>query len=164
MSVSKSSLKLLHSAFNSCLRRYASGDASQMAFTFAAPSQVFYNNANIRQVDVPSFSGSFGILPAHVATLAVLKPGVVTVYQEDGSTKKYFVSSGTVTVNDDSSVQVLAEEAVPVENLDLQAARDILSKAQSDVTSAGADMLKLAEGQIAVEVGEALVKAAEGQL
>ena len=62
------------------------------------------------------------------------------------------------------TVQVLAEEAVPVENLDLQAARDILSKAQSDVTSAGADMLKLAEGQIAVEVGEALVKAAEGQL
>lgn len=39
-------------------------------------------------------------------TLAVLKPGVVTVYEEDGSTKKVFVSSGTVTINEDSSVQV----------------------------------------------------------
>ena len=28
------------------------------------------------------------------------------------------VSSGSVTVNDDSSVQILAEECVPVENLD----------------------------------------------
>jgi len=68
--------------------------------------QVFYDQAVIRQVDVPSFSGSFGILPKHVPTLAVLKPGVVTVYEEDGSTKKIFVSSGTVTINEDSSVQV----------------------------------------------------------
>lgn len=68
--------------------------------------QVFYDKAVIRQVDVPSFSGSFGILPKHVPTLAVLKPGVVTVYEEDGSIKKIFVSSGTVTINEDNSVQV----------------------------------------------------------
>lgn len=68
--------------------------------------QVFYDRAVIRQVDVPSFSGAFGILPKHVPTLAVLKPGVVTVYEEDGSNKKIFVSSGTVTINEDSSVQV----------------------------------------------------------
>merc|ERR1719184_561388 len=54
-----------------------------MSFTFAAPNAVHYNAAAVKQVDVPSFSGSFGILPAHVASLAVLKPGVVTVYEED---------------------------------------------------------------------------------
>lgn len=67
---------------------------------------MYYDQAVIRQVDVPSFSGSFGILPKHVPTLAVLKPGVVTIYEEDGSTKKIFVSSGTVTINEDNSVQV----------------------------------------------------------
>lgn len=67
---------------------------------------MFYDKAVIRQVDVPSFSGSFGILPKHVPTLAVLKPGVVTVYEEDGTTKKIFVSSGTVTINEDNSVQI----------------------------------------------------------
>ena len=66
-------------------------------------SQVYYNNANVRQVDVPSFSGAFGILPNHVPTLAVLKPGVVTVVEQDGQAKKFFVSSGSVTVNEDSS-------------------------------------------------------------
>lgn len=84
---------------------------------------MLYNKAAVRQVDVPSFSGSFGILPAHVPTLAVLKPGVVTVFESDGSTKKFFVSSGTVTINDDSTVQLLAEEAVPVDQLDISAAR-----------------------------------------
>lgn len=67
---------------------------------------MFYESASVKQVDVPSFSGSFGILPKHVPTLAVLKPGVVTVFENDGNVKKIFVSSGTVTINEDSSVQV----------------------------------------------------------
>ena len=122
--------------------------------------QVFYDNADVKQVDVPSFSGSFGILPKHVPTLAVLKPGIVTVFENDGTTKKIFVSSGTVSINDDSSVQVLAEEACPVEQLDAAAAREVLSKAQSELASASTEIAK-AEAAIAVEVGEALVKAAE---
>lgn len=77
-----------------------------MSFTFAAPNAVLYNAAAVKQVDVPSFSGAFGILPNHVPALAVLKPGVVTVYEEQGAAKKFFVSSGSVTVNDDGSVQV----------------------------------------------------------
>uniref|UniRef100_A0A8B9E4W5 ATP synthase F(1) complex subunit delta, mitochondrial n=1 Tax=Anser cygnoides TaxID=8845 RepID=A0A8B9E4W5_ANSCY len=99
----------------------AAGPAA-MAFTFASPTQVFYNGAAVKQVDVPTLTGSFGILAAHVPTLQVLKPGVVTVYGEDGTATKYFVSSGSVTVNADSTVQVLAEEAVTMDMLDLAAA------------------------------------------
>merc|ERR1711962_624625 len=107
---------------------------SQMAFTFAAPNGVHYDGASVKQVDVPSFSGSFGILPGHVPALAVLKPGVVTVYEDDGVTvNKFIVSSGTVTINEDASVQILAEEAHSV------------------------DAAK-AEAQIAVEVAEEIVK------
>lgn len=115
------------------------GYADEMSFTLSAANQTFYNNVSVRQVDVPSFSGAFGILPKHVPTLAVLKPGVVTVYENDGATKKIFVSSGTVTVNEDSSVQVLAEEAQAVENLDASAAREILTKSQSELASASTD-------------------------
>lgn len=39
---------------------------------------------------MPTFSGNFGILPAHVPTLAVLKPGVINVFEEDGTQKKFF--------------------------------------------------------------------------
>jgi F-type H+-transporting ATPase subunit delta len=75
--------------------------------------------------------------------LAVLKPGVVTVYENDGSQKKVFVSSGTITVNEDSSVQVLAEEAHPVESLDLSACRELLSGAQSQLSSASTDVVSI---------------------
>lgn len=67
------------------------------------------------QIDVPSLSGDFGILAQHVPTLAVLKPGVLTVHEDDAATNRYFVSSGSVTVNSDSSVQILAEEATPLD-------------------------------------------------
>lgn len=44
----------------------------------------------MKQVDVPTLTGAFGILPAHVPTLQVLRPGVVTVFNDDGSSAKYF--------------------------------------------------------------------------
>lgn len=44
----------------------------------------------MKQVDVPTLTGAFGILPAHVPTLQVLRPGVVTVINDDGSSAKYF--------------------------------------------------------------------------
>lgn len=119
------------------------GYAEEMSFTLAAANKVFYDNANVRQVDVPSFSGAFGILPKHVPTLAVLKPGVVIVYEADGSTKKIFVSSGSITVNDDSSVQVLAEEAHPIDSLDASAVREVLSQAQSELSSASTDKVMI---------------------
>merc|ERR1712168_884291 len=112
---------------------------SDMAFTFASQNKVFYNGAAVRQIDVPSFSGSFGILPAHVPSLAVLKPGVVTVFPTEGEARKIFVSSGTVTVNEDSSVQLLAEEAVDVSKLDASEARSILASSQAAASGSGTE-------------------------
>jgi F-type H+-transporting ATPase subunit delta len=71
---------------------------------------------------------------------------------------QFFVSSGSVTINEDSSVQILAEEAHPVEDLDLGEAKKVLAEAQSDLGKAGTEVEK-AEAQIAVEVAEELVKA-----
>jgi len=133
---------------------------SEMAFTFASQRKVFYNAENVKQADVPSLSGSFGILPAHVPTLAVLKPGVLTVVEADGASKKYFVSSGSISVNEDSSVQILAEEAHPLEDIDLAAARDLLSKTQAEINTAAGEEAKAA-AMIAHEAAEELVKAAE---
>lgn len=59
---------------------------------------MFYNNAEVKQVDVPSFSGSFGILANHVPSLAVIKPGVVTVIENESTSKKYFGESGVIMI------------------------------------------------------------------
>jgi len=138
----------------------AVGGAPQMSFTFASPTQVFFKEASVKQVDVPTLTGAFGILPAHVPTLQVLRPGVVTVLNDDGSSVKFFVSSGSVTVNADSSVQLLAEEAVALDQLDIVAAKANLEKAQLDMSSAS-DEVGRAELQISLEANEAIVKALE---
>lgn len=51
--------------------------------------QAYYHNIDVKQVDVPSGTGTFGILPNHVPTLAVLRPGVLTVFEDEGA-KKFF--------------------------------------------------------------------------
>ncbi|XP_064625013.1 ATP synthase subunit delta, mitochondrial-like [Lineus longissimus] len=148
--------------FKQCGRLIATTQANRsyadMAFTFASPSEVFYRDASVKQVDVPSLSGDFGILPEHVPLLAVLRPGVVKVYEEDGSTNNVFVSSGSVTINSDSSVQILAEEATPLDRVDGQAIREGLTKAQQELTSASSEVAK-AEAQVAIDCYEALQKA-----
>ncbi|KAE8631761.1 hypothetical protein XENTR_v10001293 [Xenopus tropicalis] len=126
----------------------------------AVSSKVFYSGASVKQVDVPTLTGMFGILPAHVPTLQVLRPGIVTVFSDDGGATKYFVSSGSVTVNADSSVQLLAEEAVTLDMLDLSTAKSNLEKAQAELQSAGDEAAK-AEALINVEASEAIVKALE---
>merc|ERR1712110_1125310 len=83
-----------------------------------------------------------GILPSHVPTLGVLSAGWATVYKADGSTNKYFVSSGSYAVNDDGSVMISAEKE--------------LAAAQAR-TGAGDDKAK-AEAQIEVETLEAILK------
>lgn len=48
-------------------RNYA--DAAALKLTLAAANKVFYDAVEVKQVDVPSFSGDFGILATHVPTL-----------------------------------------------------------------------------------------------
>jgi len=133
--------------------------STEMPFTFASPAGIFYTQAtNVKQVDVPTLSGSFGILAGHVPTLGVLKPGIVTVTEAEGAVKKFFVSAGSVAVNPDSSVQLLAEEAFAIEDLDLSAAQAQLAEAQSSLSSASGEEAK-AEAQIAVDTAESIVRA-----
>ncbi|XP_069128240.1 ATP synthase subunit delta, mitochondrial-like [Argopecten irradians] len=142
-------------------RGYADVVASTMPFSFASPNAIYYKNENVKQVDVPGMNESFGILATHVPLITVLQPGVMTVKEEDGSSKKFFVSSGSVTINKDSTVQILAEEAYPLDSLDAQAIRDGLAQAQNNLKSASTDRAR-AEAQVSVNCYEAMSKAVSG--
>jgi len=158
--IRSSNLRAAQSFFLS--RSYADAPSSQnLALTFGTPTKSFFNNEHVSQVDVPSGSGNFCILPQHVPIIAVLKPGLMTV-TKDGNTEKYFVSSGTITVNSDSSAQVLAEEASPLEHFDLDSARRNAEQARQAVAT-GADEVEKATAQIQLDAYEALVHALEGK-
>ncbi|XP_038647166.1 ATP synthase subunit delta, mitochondrial-like [Scyliorhinus canicula] len=138
----------------------APSSAGRISFTFASPTEVYYTEGNVKHVDVPSTTGNFGILPAHVPTLQVLKPGIVTVFHEESAQSKYFVSSGSVIVNADSSVQLLAEAAAALDELDITAAKANLDKASAELSSASGE-IERAEVLISIEAHEAIIKALE---
>jgi F-type H+-transporting ATPase subunit delta len=52
--------------------------------------QALYASKPVAQVNVPSTSGDFGILPHHVPLITILKPGVVSVFENPDSSKKFF--------------------------------------------------------------------------
>ncbi|XP_022312553.1 ATP synthase F(1) complex subunit delta, mitochondrial-like [Crassostrea virginica] len=139
-------------------RGYA--DAVNLTFTMASPNKVFFKDEVIKQVNVPTINGVFGILPQHVPTLAVLQPGVVSVVVNDSETKNIFASSGSLTVNPDGSVHILAEEACDVADLDVSEAREAMSKAQH-ARDAAVEAVDKAEFQIEVDAYEAILKSVE---
>lgn len=44
-------------------------DVPVLKLTLAGANKTFYDQVEVKQVDVPSFSGDFGILATHVPTL-----------------------------------------------------------------------------------------------
>ena len=144
----------------SAIRKYADAApaTSGLSLTFGSPTKSFFNCDNVTQVDVPSGSGNFSILPQHVPIIAVLRPGAMTVFK-DGEAHKYFVSSGTITVNADSSAQILAEEAVPLDQLDLANAQKALDAANAALSGAGGDEMAKAAVQIEIDTCSAIVEA-----
>merc|ERR1712168_1673289 len=138
-------------------RKYADDGtgAPALSLTFGSPTKSFFANEGVSQVDVPSGSGNFSILPLHVPIIAVLKPGCLTVFK-DGDAHKFMVSSGTITVNADSSAQILAEEAAPLDNFDLDAARRNADAAKQILATA-ADEAEKAAAQIQIDTCEALI-------
>jgi F-type H+-transporting ATPase subunit delta len=127
---------------------------------FRLPHKAVRENERVKMVLVPAETGDFGILPGHVPVVAKLRPGVVTVESKDSVNTKYFVSSGFAFAHADSSVDILAVEAVPVEDLDETVVRKMLSEHTAKFQSAKDDYEK-ATHQIGIDVSTAMVSAIE---
>lgn len=118
---------------------------------------------SVFQVDmviVPATTGQMGVLPGHVATIAELKPGVISVH-EGSDVSKYFLSGGFAFVHANSIADIIAIEAVPVDRIDPALVQKGLAEFQQKMSSATTDVEK-AEAQIGVDVHSALNAALTG--
>ncbi|KAF9094120.1 delta subunit of the central stalk of mitochondrial F1F0 ATP synthase, atp16 [Mortierella sp. GBA35] len=137
------------------VRSYATEAASTgLRLTFAVPHQTIYKDVSVTQVNIAAVSGDMGILASHVPSIEQLRPGVVEVLEAAGS-KKFFVSGGFATMNPDSSLNINAVEAFPVEEFSAETVRHNLAEAQRLSNSAATEEEKLA-AKIEVEVLESL--------
>ena len=83
---------------------------------------------NVDEVQIPGRDGYMGILPGHAPLLSELKPGGVLSYKSAGGEKVLAVFGGFVEVQPDR-VRILADAAQRKEEINVEAARQELSKA-----------------------------------
>lgn len=129
--------------------------AETLEFELVSPEKLLVSEA-VGMVVVPGAEGDFGALPQHAPLLSTVRPGVISVYQQGKVSRRIFVAGGFAEVTEDRCT-VLAEEAVPVEDLTdamvsarLQAAKDALQEADTALDKAAAEgRLRVAEAMAA---------------
>lgn len=92
---------------------------STFQFNLVSPEKVLLNQ-QASMVVIPGADGDIGVLPQHAPLLTLLRPGVITVYEDTKSVLKLFVDGGVADVTPDRCV-ALVTEGTPLENLDKQA-------------------------------------------
>ena len=82
-----------------------------------------------RKLTAPAAYGEVCILPRHAPLLAALKPGEIHVQTAAGDTRFFFVSGGYLEVKD-STVTVLADEALRSTEIDGERAQTAREQAE----------------------------------
>lgn len=111
--------------------------AELLKFELVSPERHLMS-AEVEQVTVPGTEGEFTVLARHAPLLATVRPGVLAVVQDGGSEERIFVRGGFAEVNPDG-LTVLAEEAVPMADLDREALAQKIQNAEEDVADATDD-------------------------
>jgi len=111
---------------------------------------------------VPGEEGDFGVLPGHSALVATVRPGVVEVHSaEGGEVRRIFIAGGFADVTP-TSCTILAEEAISIADLNVEALEKTLVNLKEDLTLAKDDMerarvtkkINLAQAKIAAVTGK----------
>ena len=106
-------------------------------FELVSPARLLFSG-DVASVQIPGTEGEMTIMANHAPVLATLKPGVVVVAKDAGSTEKIFVRGGFAEVNA-SGLTVLAETAIPLADLDAAAIASQIKDAEEDVADAKSD-------------------------
>jgi len=130
--------------------------ADGIEFELVAPERLLVSES-VEMVVVPGSEGDFGILAGHAPTVSSVRAGVVAVFENGRVRERFFVSGGFAEVTP-ARCTVLADEAMPLEEIDRAAVeravpdlRDDVAAARDDAERAAAEKaLATAEAKLAV--------------
>ncbi|MEO1198050.1 MAG: F0F1 ATP synthase subunit epsilon [Pseudomonadota bacterium] len=121
---------------------------AQMRFELVSPERLVASG-EAERVTVPGSEGDFGVMALHAPMVSTLRPGVLVIEETLGSEKKVFVRGGFAEAGPEG-LTVLAEQAVPVEELDADLLAQALKDAEEDLADAQDEETKRrAENQLA---------------
>ena len=107
---------------------------SKLHFDLVSPERLLIS-AEVDQVDVPGSEGDFCVLANHAPLMTALRPGVVTIQSQGRAGEKFFVRGGFAEVTP-KGLTILAEEAMPLAELDRAALEARIRNAEEDVADA----------------------------
>ena len=126
--------------------------AEHFQFELVSPEKLVFSQP-VEMVTIPGAEGYFGVLARHAPLISALKPGTITVHEGGTITQRIFVAGGFADVTGERCT-VLAEEAMPVAQLDRAQVEQELAAASTDVAAlaatAGGTERQSAETRLAV--------------
>ena len=123
------------------------------AFELVSPERVLFSG-EATSVVVPGSEGEMTVLANHAPVMTALRPGIVTV---DG-TRRLFVQGGFADITP-AGLTLLAEQAVPVEEIDVEKVAQAIRNAEEDLRDAKTDDARIA-AEVKLEGLRAMVAAA----
>ena len=106
-------------------------------FELVSPERLIFAG-EVSQVDVPGEEGEFGVFAGHAPYVATLKPGLLTIYG-NGEPQRIVLRGGLAEMGP-TGLTVLAEQAVPVAELDADMIAQSIRDAEEDLADADNDV------------------------
>jgi len=110
-------------------------------FDLVSPERMLLSE-EVEQVVVPGSEGQFTVLIGHAPVMTTLRPGVLEVTR-GGKDERIFVRGGFADVNA-NGLTVLAEQAIPLGELDPEHLAKQIKDAEEDVSDADDDTKRTA--------------------
>ena len=121
----------------------------KVEFELVSPTR-FLISESVDMVVVPGTEGNFGVLPGHAPFISAVRADVIEVYEGRAVRERIFVAGGFVEATP-ARCTVLAEEAVPVAELDRAAVDADIRRLEEDVRDADDEAaLGIAQAKLAV--------------
>ncbi|GLQ07868.1 F0F1 ATP synthase subunit epsilon [Sneathiella chinensis] len=114
--------------------------AELVSMDLVSPEKLLLSDA-YEMVVVPGAEGDFSVMAGHTPITAVLRPGVISIYEGDTEKDRIFVNGGFAQVADDK-ITVLAEEAIHVADLDRKDLEQRIANAAEDIEDAKDDEVR----------------------
>jgi F-type H+-transporting ATPase subunit epsilon len=116
--------------------------ANTLQFDLVSPERKLAS-VQATEVQIPGTDGDMTAMEGHAATITTLRPGILKVIGPQG-TQAFAVTGGFAEIGA-SAVTVLAERAIPTEELTGTVVDDLVAEARSLVALAPADQKDAAE-------------------
>lgn len=114
--------------------------ANAFNFELVSPERLLFSE-QVTAVVVPGADGYFTVMANHAPMMSTLQPGIVEATLAGGGMKKIFVRGGFADVAG-ASFTLLAEMAIPAEELNAEAIAAQIKDAEDDVADARTEARK----------------------